>query len=229
MPNSGIDAKQIIQNIPLKEIRKNLFEWWESGGQRHYPWRETRDIYKVLVAEILLHRTKAEQVASLYKPFLEKYPDIHSIAQSSSDELAISFHSVGLHWRWKLFHSMAVDIENRFHGKVPQDFDDLISLPGVSNYIASAVRCFALEYPDILLDTNIVRVIGRIFGLPITDSSRRSKLFREVLEQLIDLNHPREFNFALLDFAASICKPKMPDHSKCPVFNYCHFYIQTLT
>lgn len=218
-----VNVARLIKEYPVEEIRRSLLKWWSSLGHRHFPWRETQDPFKVLIAEILLHRTRAEQIVPLYQLFLEKHPDIHSIAVSSPDELAMSFHSAGLHWRWGLLHSMAVEIETRFNGQIPRTFEDLTSLPGVSHYIASAVRCFAFGYPDILLDTNTVRVAGRAFGLPITDSSRRSRLFRNVLEQLKDLEHPREFNFALIDFAAKVCRPK-PIHEQCPVTEYCVYY-----
>ena len=221
-----VNINQLFEDFPLQKTRRGILKWWNSTGQRHFPWRETRDPFKVLVAEILLHRTKADQIVPLYQCFLEKYPGLHSIAESSPCELEKSFHSAGLHWRWKLLRSMAVDIETRFNGQIPQRYEDLISLSGVSHYIASAVRCFAFEYPDVLLDTNTVRVTGRIFGLPITDSSRRSKLFREVLGRFIDSKHPREFNFALIDFAAKVCrpKPKYPQHEDCPISKYCMFY-----
>lgn len=225
-PDNRLIAEQLIRDSPVEEIRGNLLGWWNSVGQRHFPWREIQDPFKVLVAEILLHRTRADQIVPLYQFFLEKYPDLHSIANSSPDELEKSFHSAGLHWRWKLLHSMAVDIETRFNEQIPRSFEDLTSLPGVSHYIASAVRCFAFGYPDILLDTNTVRVAGRVFGLLITDSSRRSKLFREVLERFIDSDYPREFNFALIDFAAVICRAKTPLHDICPVHDYCRFYLQ---
>ena len=226
MPSDLTTVERFTKDFPIEEMRGNLLEWWNSVGQRHYPWRETRDPFKILVAEILLHRTRADQIVPLYQFFLEKYPNLHSIAGSSADELAKSFHSAGLHWRWKLFHSTAIDIEKRFNGQIPYSFEDLISLPGVSHYIASAVRCFAFGYPDVLLDTNTVRVAGRIFGLLITDTSRRSKLFREVLERFIDSKHPREFNFALIDFAAAICRPKIPLQNICPIHDYCRFYLR---
>jgi A/G-specific adenine glycosylase len=219
-----LNAEQITRNFHLEEIRGNLLGWWNSAGQRHFPWRDSLDPFRVLVAEILLHRTRADQVVPLYQAFLEKYPNIHSVVQSSTDELVKSFRSAGLHWRWKLLHSAAIDIETRFSGQIPQSFEDLTSLPGVSHYIASAIRCFAFGYSDVLLDTNTVRVAGRIFGLSITDASRRSRLFREVLERLIDTTHPREFNFALIDLAAAICKPKFPSHQDCSISKYCTFY-----
>ncbi len=216
-------VEELMRDFPVEEIRNNLLKWWEPSGRRYFPWRQTHDPFKILIAEILLHRTRAEQIVPLYQDFLTRYPDIHSIARSSPEELAESLRSAGLHWRWKLLHSMAIDIETRFNGQIPLNFEDLISLPGVSHYIASAVRCFAFGYPDVLLDTNTVRVSGRIFGLSITDSSRRSVLFRRVLEGLMDAAQCREFNFALIDFASRICRPK-PIHDQCPLTTYCLYY-----
>jgi A/G-specific adenine glycosylase len=218
-----VNVNQLLDAFPLETIRQSILEWWFFSGQRHFPWRDTHDPFKILIAEILLHRTRAEQVVPLYRIFFEKYPDIHSITQSSPDELAKSLRSAGLNWRWRLLHAMSVDIETRFDGQIPRDFGDLTSLPGVSHYIASSLRCFAFGYPDVLLDTNTVRVSGRILGLPITDSSRRSVLFREILERLMDTAQCRDFNFALIDFAAKVCRPK-PIHEQCPIKGNCKFY-----
>ncbi len=222
------DAKHILEAFPIEDLRSDLLQWW-SYSRRPFPWRETRDPYRVLIAEILLHRTRADQVVPLYELFLERFPDVPALANSTPDELLELFHSAGLQWRWKLLHAMAVDLERRFCGQIPDSFEALSSLPGVSHYIASALRCFAFAYPEAILDTNTVRVTGRLLGLPITDSSRRSRLFRAVLQSLIDPEHAREFNFALIDFAATICKVKSPLHYKCPLQGYCCFYKATIS
>jgi A/G-specific adenine glycosylase len=218
-----LDVNCLDGQVPIEIFRDNLLGWGKSN-KRNFPWRNTHDPFKVLIAEILLHRTKADQVVPLYLAFLEKYADIHSITISSPHEIEESFRSAGLHWRWKLLQSMACEIETKFNGKITNNFEDLISLPGVSHYIASAIRCFAFGYPDALLDTNTVRVAGRIFGLKINDSSRRSLDFRNILETLIDKDYPREFNWALIDLAAIVCKSRKPDHLKCPFNNYCKYY-----
>ena len=114
------------------------------------------------------------------------------------------FNSTGDYPKIHYLKSVQLQHDLAIHSSI----EDLTSLPGVSHYIASAVRCFAFGYPDALLDTNTVRVSGRIFGLPVSDSSRRSKLFREVLERLLDQRCPREFNWTLIDFAWAICRPK---------------------
>ena len=217
------DEGHILEGFPIGNLRNDLLQWW-SLASRHFPWRETRDPYRVLIAEILLHRTRADQVVLIYELFLKRFPNIQTLAKSTPDELAELYHSAGLYWRWKLLHSMAVEIKARFQGKIPDAFEDLTSLPGVSQYTASSLRCFAFGYPEAILDTNTVRVAGRLLGLPITDSSRRSVLFRTVLQFLIDLEYPRDFNFALIDFAAIVCRAKSPCQGECPLQSFCHFY-----
>lgn len=98
-----------------------------------------------------------------------------------------------------------------------------MSLLGVSHPNASCARCFARGRPAIILDTSMVRVTGRVFGLPITDPSRRSTLFRQDLERLTDAKHPLEFKFALLDLGATMYRPHSTQHETCPICNYCAF------
>jgi len=218
-----INEDTILTGFPVNDMRRDLLRWWDYG-KRYYPWRENQDPYKVLVAEVLLHRTRADQVVPLYEAFLRRFPDAGSLARSTPYELVELFHSVGLRWRWKLLHAMAVQLGESFDGQIPEDFEMLVSLPGISHYIASAVRCFAFGKPDVILDTNTVRVLGRLLGLTVTDSSRRSRLFKTILEQLIDHEHPREFNFALIDLAAQVCRSSSPLHDKCCLKNYCSYY-----
>jgi len=105
---------------------------------------------------------------------------------------------------------------------VPCDKADLLSLPGVSEYIAGAVRCFAWNQPEPLIDTNTVRVAGRLFGLETKDSSRRNRRFRELIAALVDPDEPRAYNYAMLDLADQVCmKKRPPECGKCPVRKHC--------
>lgn len=222
--SSQICSHQIAGVACPGDLQRILLEWWGAGGKRCFPWRDTQDPFRVLIAEVLLHRTRADQVVPLYHSFIQRYTDISSLAQSSPDELAESFHSAGLHWRWRLLHSMAIQILTRFNGCIPQGHAELTSLPGVGHYIASAVRCFAFGHADVLLDTNTVRVTGRVFGLTVTDSSRRSSVFRSAIETFASGACCREVNLALIDLAAAICRARSPKHSICPIRNHCLSY-----
>jgi A/G-specific adenine glycosylase len=218
--NSQTYIESLLSNYNLADMRKDLLQWWHIA-KREFPWRETRDPYKLIIAEVLLHRTRAEQVVPLYIMFIRRFPDVFALSRSTPDELSKMLHSGGLHWRWKLLHAMSQEIVTKLNGEIPSNFDSLVSLPGISHYIASAVRCFAFGYPDVLLDTNTVRIAGRVFGLKVTDSSRRSRSFRNLLQGWLDVQHPQEFNFALIDLAAKVCTPKAPEHEECCLQQYC--------
>ncbi|GIV20582.1 MAG: DNA-binding protein [Armatimonadota bacterium] len=209
-------------------FRRDLLRWWKDN-QRVFPWRQTRDPYRILVAEILLHRTRAEQVVSLYHRFLRRFPDVVRLAVADYQEVEDELRSAGLIWRVRLLYEMAKQIVEKHGGTLPEDSAQLQSLPGISHYIASAVRCFAWGYPEALLDTNTVRIVGRLFGLRITDGSRRSRLFRSVLNRLLDKECPRDFNFALIDLGATVCRSRNPACLSCPVRMYCSSGMSTVS
>lgn len=195
---------------------------WGRRNQRYFPWRQTRDPYRILVAEVMLHRTQAPQVVPVYERFVVRYPDVDSLAGATNEELQDVLASLGLRWRIDLMHEMAVQMVDQYGGRVPRSRSHLLSLAGVSQYIAGAVRCFAWGMPEPLLDTNTVRVMGRLFGLAVKDSSRRSRTFGQLAEALVDPRRPRLYNYALLDLAGGPCsaKPK-PGCGHCPVRGYC--------
>jgi A/G-specific adenine glycosylase len=207
---------------------RDALKVWGRQHFRPFPWRLTEDPYQVLMAEIMLHRTQAMQVVPIYQRFIQAYPDAHALAGASREELHSALYSLGLRWRIDLIAAMATQLVERFGGQVPQDKADLLSLPGVSEYIASAVRCFAWDLPEAIIDTNTVRVVGRVFGLQIKDSSRRNRLFRGLIGALVDPQEPRVYNFALLDLADQICSAKRPPaHDSCPVASVCLYALAT--
>lgn len=208
--------------MDVAAFRADLLRWW-GVGRRQFPWRNTRDPYRVLVAEVLLHRTRAEQVKGLYEDFLVRYPTLHSLAATDEDTLLQVLYSAGLRWRVRLLLNAAREIVRRFNGTIPRNTVDLESIDGIGHYIASAVRCFAFGEADPVIDTNTVRVLGRVYGLRITDGLRRNKSFHELARDVLDSEHPREFNFALLDLAALICKPQAPRCTECPIQPHCTY------
>ena len=131
-----------IHIINARAFRKELV-YWGREHFRSFPWRLTEDPYLILVAEVMLHRTQARQVLSSYMCFVERYPDIQALAQASDRDLHEALFSLGLRWRIDLIHEMAAMLMDRFDGEVPKDRVDLLSLLGVSDYVASAVRCFS--------------------------------------------------------------------------------------
>jgi len=207
-------------------LRRALLAW----GVRHFrpfPWRQTTDPYRILIAEILLHRTQVKQVVPVYNAFIARYPDMQALVRASKEDLHQALYSLGLHWRISLLYEMAQAIQKRHGGEIPREREALLSLPGVSQYVAGAVRCFAWNEPEALMDTNTVRVAGRLLGWEVKDSSRRSQRFRVALAALLDPQEPRHFNYALLDLAHLVClKKQEPLCRGCPLKDHCHFAAQ---
>lgn len=222
--NSRINqwAEEHIARIDLQRFQSNLINWGRVYGRR-FPWRDTTDAYKILISEILLHRTRAEQVVPLYETLIRAYPTPSSLARAPMEHLQEHLKSAGLRWRIDLMGATAKDLVSRFGGQIPRSDEDLQSLPGVGPYIAAAVLCFAYGEAVPILDTNTVRILGRVFGLRVTDGSRRSPRFRALMGQLVDPDSPREFNYALLDLGALICRPRRDQVLLCPLALDCEF------
>lgn len=209
--------------LDAKSFRDTLISWGKENF-RAYPWRLTTDPYQILLAEVMLHRTQAPQVVLIYTRFIEKYPDVTSLTQASKEDVHTVLYSLGLRWRIDLVLQMTAELNQKFGGHVPQEKHDLLSLPGVSDYVASTVRCFAWNLPEPIVDTNSVRIAAGLFNLQSKDSSRRNSLFRKLIADLVDEANPRSYNYALLDLAALVCtKVRDPNCSICPVRHFCAY------
>lgn len=213
---------QVNGHVLEIEIFHRYLISWGKENFRSFTWRNTKNPYCILLSEAMLHRTQAKQVQPVYDQFIQKYPNLKTLKQASKYDLQELLFSLGLRWRIDLIYEMVDELTVRFNGKIPNDKEDLLSLPGVSEYIASAVRCFAGDFPEPLLDTNTVRVIGRLFGLKFKDSSRRNRRFKNLVIDLLDNNNPRIYNYALLDLADKVCTKKIkPDCGNCPLLKIC--------
>lgn len=210
-----------MSSSQVRAFRQQLIEW----GKEHFrslPWRLSGDPYRLLMAEVMLHRTQAVQVVPAYESLVTRYPNISALATEDREEIRRILYPLGLRWRADMVYEMIRELINRFEETVPCDKHALMSLPGVSDYIASAVRCFAWNLPEPLIDTNVVRVVARVFGLHVNDSARKNNTMRMMVGSLVDPGRPREYNYALLDLAASVCTARRPPRcAECPVLTWC--------
>ena len=211
--------------VPIEQLHTDLLHWWNTNS-RNFPWRDTRNPFHILISEIMLRRTRAEQVVPVYVEFVSKYPDPQSLKNADAKEIETLLYSLGLAWRVPAFQQIANHLCQKFDGRVPTQYSDLLSLPGVGDYVASAVCCFAFDQPIMIVDTNTVRVIGRIYGTKTHAESRRDKRVRELVKTTLNSKNPRKHNYALLDLAAKVCLPHKPQCNKCPLSNYCAYHQQ---
>lgn len=210
----------------LSDFDKKIIEWWRNSGRR-FPWRETRDAYGVFIAEILLHRTRAENVARVYPKFRERFPDLASVAGADLEDILSTCRPLGLTWRFGLLKQAATEIENRYNGRIPLDRKELASLPGIGDYISSAISVFAGGSREELIDTNTIRVICRISGIIVNDGIRRQRWVREMYSRLMDHADPVAFAYSMIDLGSLICRPRDPLCGDCPVNELCNTYSRT--
>ncbi len=205
-----------LLNREMQFIRSRILEWYHKHG-RDFPWRHTRDPYKIMIAEFMLHRTKAEQVVPVYNEFTKKFPDVYSLARAEPAKVFSVTEHLGLHWRGKHFIESAKYIVNQLNGKFPNDYDELRKIPGVGEYIAGAIVTVCFNKPAPVVDSNIARFINRFWKLTLNGEIRRKKEIVKISGKLFNCKNPRMLLFALIDFTSLICKPHKPLCHQCPL------------
>ena len=200
----------------------NLRSWHHEHGRHHLPWRVDSTPWKVLLAEVLLHRTRASAVERLYDEVLKKFPGPEAIVRRPADWIETT-GPVGLAWRSRVFISTCDRLVTLYEGRVPSGWNDLTSLPGIGHYIASAVRCFGFGFPEAIVDVNTIRLASRITGEPLDSTHHRSRRVRQVVASILanGVAGNADDNYALLDLAALVCPTKKPLCDQCPLVSGC--------
>lgn len=203
-------------------IQSEIFKWHKTHG-RDFPWRHTKDPYRITIAEFMLHRTKAEQVVPVYLEFIEKYSNIETLAKVNLEDIKKVTEHLGLHWRAKHFSEAAKYIIENLNGKFPEDYDRLREIPGVGEYVTGAILTVCFNKPAPVVDSNIARFINRYFGLNLSGEIRRKKKIVELSVKLFKYKNPGDLLFAIVDFTSLICKPVKPLCDKCSLKNDCKY------
>ena len=207
---------KVNENI-LACYRWTLQQWWTLNA-RPYLWRElsNRTPYRIAIAELMLRRTRADQVAPVYNRFLTAYPDLRSGATADRDEIRRLLYPLGLAWRIDDILAFLREAHDRFGDDLPDDPDTVRTLPGVGDYVGAAIGCFAGNRPVPLIDVNVVRVLGRLFDLNYAGEARRRRPMRDLAMLAMDTERPADYHYALLDFAAKVCVAGRPRCEICP-------------
>lgn len=212
-------------------IQHAIIEWFSNNG-RHFPWRETRDPYRIMVAEKLLQQTTArQQVVEAYSKLIERFPTIFHLSNADLRTLNPIFKRLGLQYRAKELKKMAAEIVKSHSGKIPRDLESLLLLPGIGDYSARAILCFAYRQPYPIVDTNFARFFFRVFGLSgqIPANPSRNRKLLEIADWLLPRKQAAEFNLGVLDLCSSLCKPIDPDCVNCPVNSNCTYGSELLS
>lgn len=213
-----------IDPSKLEAFTSILSEWWEPE-QFDYPWRRTTDPYRILISEFMLRKTTRKQVMNLYKDFFMKYPHIEALSEANVKDLETMIKPLGMyHIRTIALKKLANIIVKEYSGMIPKQSSILQKLPMVGRYIANAVLCLAYGKRTPLLDTNMGRLLTRIFSLkPQRKRFHEDLEMWKVAELILPKQNVRNFNLAILDFAYSICLSKKPRCSTCPFLSICDY------
>jgi A/G-specific adenine glycosylase len=212
----------------MHNITNKLIEWY-SLNKRHLPWRETKNPYAVWVSEIILQQTRVIQGLDYYHKFLATFPDIHTLANASIDQLLKVWQGLGYYSRARNMHFTAQDIVRNYDGIFPKSYIELIKLKGIGDYTASAIASISFNEPTPVLDGNVFRVIARVYGVSeSTQTANGKKQFKEILHTLIPHDKPGMFNQAIMEFGALQCTPKKPLCDDCIFKSSCFAFKNNL-
>jgi len=219
-------------------LHNKLIDWYEVN-HRILPWRETDDPYKIWISEIILQQTRVAQGMEYYMRFVDRFPDVESLANAAEDEVLLYWQGLGYYSRARNLHKAAQLMKNHeiFHqakGEKESDkatrlkarcediFSALRSMPGIGDYTAGAIASFAFNFPYPALDGNVYRVLSRLYDCEIAfDTTQGKKHFRQLAEELLDRERPRLFNSAIMELGALHCVPTAPDCQTCPLNTWC--------
>ena len=205
-------------------FRRRLLEWYRRHG-RDLPWRQTRDPYRVLVSEIMLQQTQVDRVLPKYHEWLDRYPTFQALALAPEADAVRTWYPLGYNVRPRRLHAIARESVERFGGTLPADQETLLSFKGVGAYTAGAVRSFAFGQRAAILDTNVARVLFRVF---VKRGDARShagkKRLWAISESVLPHKHVYDFNQALMDFGATVCTARAPKCQDCPMTSRCRSF-----
>ena len=200
-----------------ESLHHRLLAWYQSHA-RTLPWRNTRDPYAILVSEVMLQQTQVERVAPKYLEFLSQFPTVQDLAQATPAQVIRAWAPLGYNLRAVRLHQVAIQIVKECDGVLPQEPETLRQLKGIGDYTAAAVVCFAFGADIPVLDTNVRRVLRRVFyGV----QSAKERELQAVASQVLPSGEAPAWNQALMDLGATICTSQRPRCLLCPLREYC--------
>jgi A/G-specific adenine glycosylase len=204
-----------------RRFRKRLLTWYGRHG-RDLPWRRTDDPYHILVSEIMLQQTQVHRVLPKYEEWLDKFPSLEALAAADETDVTETWRPLGYNIRPRRLQAIAREAMARFDGRLPEDEATLRSFKGIGAYTAGAIRSFAFRQRAAILDTNVARVLFRVFvGSGDPKSHAMKKHLWSVSEALVPRTNVFDFNQALMDFGATICVARTPKCRGCPMAADC--------
>lgn len=226
MSTQELPSSDITRHVPdhVQQIQRSLLHWYATE-QRDLPWRSTTDPYAILVSEIMLQQTQVDRVLPKYQQFLAAFPTLADLAAASPAEVISVWVPLGYNMRAVRLQSIARQVCTEYGGHIPDTIEELLKLKGIGRYTAGAIACFAYHKQVATVDTNIRRVLHRLFlGLEYPEAKANDKEMLSLAEQVLPKDEAYNWNQALMDLGARICTSTTPRCSLCPSQETCQAY-----
>lgn len=206
--------------LEFLHVGNRLLEWYRNNA-RDLPFRQTKDPYKIWICEIVFQQTRINQGLNHYNNFIERFPDVKTLAEAEENEVLLYWKGLGYYSRAINIHKAAQQIMNDYQGVFPSRYEEILKLKGVGKYTAAAVFsiCFNGKMPAV--DGNFYRVLSRLFADDFDISSSKAFSYFSELAQLVMPENVGDFNQAMMDIGSEICKPKNPLCGECPLNEDC--------
>src|SRR6266566_8147273 len=228
MNKQSLSSHISFQPAPEQVVRvhSSLLQWY-AAEQRDLPWRSTRDPYAILVSEIMLQQTQVDRVLPKYQQFLAAFPTLADLAAASTADVISVWVPLGYNRRAVSLQSIARQVMAEYDGHIPKTIDELLKLKGIGRYTAGAIACFAYHKQVATVDTNIRRVLHRIFlGLEYPEPKLNNDQMLSLAEQVLPHGEAYDWNQALMDLGATICTSNNPQCTRCPIQQTCAAYTE---
>lgn len=216
----------VAENHPVFEGLGGFHEallTWYAGVARDLPWRLTRDPYAIWVSEIMCQQTQVATVVPYFERWMGAFPTATALADASLDEVLSHWAGLGYYRRARLMHAAAQVLATG----IPEDREGWLAVPGVGRYTAGAVASIAFDEAVAVVDGNVDRVLSRLFAIgPEASDTVRERRVWKVAEELVPAARPGDYNQALMELGATVCTPRRPACSECPLVGFCAAYEQ---
>ena len=223
-PAVAADAVLDVRPETVQELRHALLRWYR-GHRRTLPWRGSKSPYRIFLAEMMLQQTQVERAIPKYRAFLDRFPTVRKLAAAPLAEVIRLWAGLGYNRRAVHLHRAAQAVVQEHGGTFPTDLPALLRLPGIGAYTARALLSFAGNAPVGVVDTNVRRVVGRVFQRDLVElhgaDGPTARQFQALADSLVPSGQSARWNQALMDLGSLICTSRRPDCPRCPLSTWC--------
>ncbi|TCS82580.1 A/G-specific adenine glycosylase [Tepidibacillus fermentans] len=207
--------------MDIERFQEQLLRWFRQQ-KRDLPWRKDQDPYHIWVSEIMLQQTRVETAIPYYEKFIEQFPTVEDLAQAKEEEVLKAWEGLGYYSRARNLHQGVKEVREKYGGKVPDDKEEILKIPGIGSYTAGAILSIAYGKKEPAVDGNVLRVFSRLLNsFEDISKMKTKKIIEEKVKELIPDHAASDFNQALMELGATVCTPKSPLCLLCPVMDFC--------